>query len=185
MTRAQGVSNHVLTCSIVVSVLIIISSFIQLYGINAWSLDTTSIDNIKAQALMKGSYHYGSKGGKPKENSLIKFDLTSDLTPLFNWNTKQVFVYLTAEYPGKSSGSSNKVTYWDKIITSKEDAVIKLNNERAKYSVWDVEDSFRSREAILSLEWNIQPHVGPLIFGSTVASEPFTFAEVKKKESRA
>lgn len=28
----------------------------------------------------------------------LRFDMTADLTPLFNWNTKQLFVYLTAEY---------------------------------------------------------------------------------------
>lgn len=184
VTRAQAVSNHVLTCSIIISALVIISSLVQLYGADAWSLDTTSITNVKAQALMKGSYHYGAKNGKPKENSLILFDLESDLSPLFNWNTKQVFVYLTAEYPGKSLESSNKVTYWDNIITSKEDAVLKLKSQRSKYSVWDVEDSFRSRDAVLSLEWNIQPHIGPLIYGSTVATEPFTFAEVKKPSEK-
>lgn len=182
VTRAQAVSNHVLTCSMIISVLVVITSFIQLYGKDAWALNTTSISNISAQALMKGSYHYGASNGKPKENSLIKFDLESDLTPLFNWNTKQVFVYLTAEYPGKSPESVNKVTYWDKIITSKDDAIINLKHQRSKYSVWDIEPSFRNREAQLKLEWNIQPHIGPLIYGSTIASEPFTFAEVKQKK---
>lgn len=28
----------------------------------------------------------------------IMFDLQADLTPLFNWNAKQLFVFLTAEY---------------------------------------------------------------------------------------
>lgn len=54
---------------------------------------------------MKFSRRFGSVGGKPKENTKLIFDIESDLTPLFNWNTKQVFVYLTAEYPGKSSVS--------------------------------------------------------------------------------
>ena len=85
------------------------------------------------------------------------------MTPLFNWNTKQIFIYLTAEYPGKSEGSSNKVTFWDKIITNKEDANLTLTNQRGKYSVWDVEKSFRGRNATVRLEWNIQPYVGPLI----------------------
>lgn len=59
---------------------------------------------------MKFSRRFGSVGGKPKENSKLIFDLESDLTPLFNWNTKQVFVYLTAEYPGKSNVSLTKST---------------------------------------------------------------------------
>lgn len=28
----------------------------------------------------------------------LTFDLKTDLTPLFNWNVKQLFLYLTAEY---------------------------------------------------------------------------------------
>ena len=28
----------------------------------------------------------------------ITFDLQADLNPLFNWNVKQLFLYLTAEY---------------------------------------------------------------------------------------
>lgn len=181
ISRAQGLSNHAITCTSVIAALVFISSFIQLYSNDIWSLNTASISNIQAHALMKNSYQYGAKNGKPKENSMIRFDLEADLTPLFNWNTKQLFVYLTAEYPGKSEGSSNKVTYWDKIIQSPEDAKIKLSNQRAKYSVWDVENSFRQREANLTLEWNIQPHVGPLLFGKVGVEQPFTFAEVKKK----
>ena len=28
----------------------------------------------------------------------LTFDLQADLNPLFNWNAKQLFVFLTAEY---------------------------------------------------------------------------------------
>lgn len=180
ITRAQAVSNFAITCTGIITALIVASTIFQLVSVDAWNISSTSINNIQASGLLKGSFQYGAKNGKPKENSMIKFDLESDLTPLFNWNTKQIFVYLTAEYPGKSAESSNKVTYWDKIITSKDDAVLSLRNQRAKYSVWDVENSFRQRDAILKLEWNIQPHIGPLLYGETTASSPFTFAEVKK-----
>lgn len=75
----------------------------------------------------------------------MNFDLDADLTPLFNWNTKQVFVYLTAEYDGgsKRTDISNKVTFWDKIILTKEDAVLSLRNQRSTYSVYDVQRSFK------------------------------------------
>ena len=29
---------------------------------------------------------------------VLRFDLTADLTPVFNWNVKQLFLYLIAEY---------------------------------------------------------------------------------------
>lgn len=181
--RFQYAANQALSSAIIVSTFIIIASIAQLVINNVWSLDTTSISNIKTQTLLKKSFNYGSLNRKPKENSRIQFDLVTDLRPLFNWNTKQVFVYLTAEYPGKKDGSSNKVTYWDKIIQSKDDAVLDLSRMKSKYSVWDVEESFREREAVLRLEWNIQPWIGPLLFGLTTANSTFTFAKIKEAKT--
>lgn len=75
----------------------------------------------------------------------LNFDLDADLSTLFNWNTKQVFVYLTAEYDGgaKRSDIRNKVTIWDRIITSPEASVLSLRNQRGAYSVYDVQKSFK------------------------------------------
>lgn len=181
-TRFQYAANQALTSSAIVAGIVILLSLVQLYRDNAWGIDTTSIENIRSITSMKTSYSYGSVNRKPKENTKVNFDLQADLTPLFNWNTKQVFVYLTVEYPGKSAGSSNKVTYWDKIITSKEDAILKLSNVKSKYSVWDVEKSFRERDAIVKLEWNIQPWIGPLLFGETDAAAAFKFEKFQEKK---
>lgn len=35
---------------------------------------------------------------RDREYAFVKFDLDADLAPLFHWNTKQVFVYLAADY---------------------------------------------------------------------------------------
>lgn len=184
VSRAQAVANQTLTVSFIVSAFVIVLSLGQLFFDGAWNIDTTSISNIKASALLKNSHAFGASGGKPKENSKIQFDLDADLTPLFNWNTKQVFVYLTAEYAGKTEESSNRVTYWDKILTSREEAVLHLRNVRSKYSVWDVERSFRERNATVRLEWNIQPWIGPLVFGETTTLGSFEFASKKPKKEQ-
>ncbi|KAF3991047.1 hypothetical protein FT663_02917 [Candidozyma haemuli var. vulneris] len=186
VSRGQAVANQTLTASSIAAALVVVLSLLQLFFKDqAWSINTTSIANVKATASLKNSFAYGAVGGKPKENSKIQFDLDADLTPLFNWNTKQVFVYLTAEYEGKTASASNKVTYWDKIITSREEAEVHLKNQRAKYSVWDVERSFRGRNATLRLEWNIQPWVGPLLYGSTTTESTFVFPDVKKPKKAA
>lgn len=176
LTRGQAVANQALTASIVVSVAIALISIAQLYFGGAWAINSTAIENVTASAYIKNSRAFGSSG-KPKENLKITFDLDADLLSLFNWNTKQVFVYLTAEYLGKTEGAANKVTYWDKIITSKKDAKFSARNARAKYSVWDVEKSFRGRNATLRLEWNVQPWIGPLLFGATETETTFQFAQ--------
>ncbi|PVH13594.1 uncharacterized protein CXQ87_001702 [Candidozyma duobushaemuli] len=173
LSRGQAVVNQSLTASAVAAALVVFLSILQLFKDDVWSIDTSSISNIKANASLKNSFAYGAVGGKPKENSKIQFDLDADLTSLFNWNTKQVFVYLTAEYEGKTDKASNK------------DAVLHLKNQRSKYSVWDVERSFRGRDATLRLEWNIQPWVGPLLYGSTTTESTFTFPEVKKPKKKS
>lgn len=183
-TRFQAVANQSLSASIAVAVLIAFVSAVQLYLGGAWQISSTGIDNVQASATIKHSRSFGAANGKSKENSRIAFDLDADLSPLFNWNTKQVFVYLTAEYAGKTAGSSNKVTYWDRIITSADDAVILVRNQNSKYSVWDLERSFRGRNATLKLEWNVQPWVGPLLYGETDTATTFQFALTKTPKKK-
>lgn len=98
----------------------------------------------------KGSIKYTRRGGavdnKGKQNVRLNFDLQADLSSLFNWNTKQVFVYLTAEYDGVSTSSrtiKNKVTFWDRIITTRDAAQLSLKNQHSSYSVYDIQKSFK------------------------------------------
>ncbi|CAI4213765.1 unnamed protein product [Parascedosporium putredinis] len=57
-----------------------------------------------------------------EEYASIKFSLDADLSSLFTWNTKQLFVYVTAEWPDLSAGAganaTNSAVIWDSIITS-------------------------------------------------------------------
>ena len=64
---------------------------------------------------VKGRPHYYSK--KKEEYAVIKFSLEADLSDLFTWNTKQLFVYVTAEWPGPNN-DTNEAVVWDSIITS-------------------------------------------------------------------
>ncbi|KKY18367.1 putative microsomal signal peptidase subunit [Phaeomoniella chlamydospora] len=69
---------------------------------------------------VKGRPHYYSQ--KKEEYAQIKFDLSADFSSLFNWNTKQLFVYVLATYPptnraGDVVGSElNEAIVWDTII---------------------------------------------------------------------
>ena len=42
-------------------------------------------------------------GKKKNDLGFFNFDLETDLEPLFNWNVKQLFLYLTAEYETKEN----------------------------------------------------------------------------------
>ncbi|CAK9436224.1 uncharacterized protein LODBEIA_P07820 [Lodderomyces beijingensis] len=181
VSRVQSAGNQALTSATILVGLVILATLLQLVKDDVWNIATTSISNVEPKSSIKYSFQYGSVNRKPKENSKITFDLKTDLGDLFNWNTKQVFVYLTAEYPGKSDGSLNKVTFWDKIIKDRKDSKLDLVGQRGKYSVWDVEKGFRGRNATVKLEWNIQPHIGPLIYGETQGSGFFEFPTIDGK----
>ncbi|KAL1589765.1 hypothetical protein WHR41_01610 [Cladosporium halotolerans] len=71
---------------------------------------------LKNVQVVKGRPHYYST--KREEYAHVKFDLDADLTSLFNWNTKQIFLYITASYPSSSPSTipPSEAVIWDAII---------------------------------------------------------------------
>lgn len=71
---------------------------------------------------VKGRPHYYST--KKEEYAIIKFSLDADLSSLFTWNTKELFVYVTAEWAGApgsgpaAENQTNSAVIWDSIITA-------------------------------------------------------------------
>ncbi|CAK7270582.1 Signal peptidase complex subunit [Sporothrix epigloea] len=69
--------------------------------------------------VSRGRPHYYSR--KKEEYAAVRFHLDADLSSLFTWNTKQVFVYVTAEWGAEHANATvaaNTAVIWDKIITS-------------------------------------------------------------------
>ncbi|KAF7360254.1 Signal peptidase subunit 3 [Mycena venus] len=93
--------------------------------------------------------------------------------PLFNWNTKQLFLYLDAEYTN-AKGVKNAVVIWDRIVRRKADAKIHVQGQQ-KYPFKD-KHTFRDASATYTLRYNLMPHVGALVYGvagTTNTSVPF------------
>jgi signal peptidase complex subunit 3 len=66
---------------------------------------------------VRGRPHYYSS--KKEEYAIIKFSLSADLSSLFTWNTKQIFVYVSASWPNSTSTElTNEAVIWDTIITN-------------------------------------------------------------------
>ncbi|XP_069696841.1 signal peptidase complex subunit 3 [Periplaneta americana] len=96
----------------------------------------------------------------------LTFDLQTDLTHLFNWNVKQLFLYLTAEY-STPTNKLNQVVLWDKIILRGENAILDFKNMNTKYYFWDDGNGLKGNPNVtLTLSWNIIPNAGllPSIF---------------------
>ncbi|KAF8442607.1 signal peptidase 22kDa subunit [Terfezia claveryi] len=136
--------------------------------------------NVRNVEIVKGyqNQYYTSRS---TEKAVIRFDLEADLESLFHWNTKQIFAYLTASYPGRKY-EFNDAIIWDIIIPSKEKSKLKLRNRRAKYVINDVTNRFREQNATLTFGWNIQPHVGALTWNEKGAGS-FSFPPLKTKNN--
>ena len=64
----------------------------------------------------KGRQNYW--GAKLEELGSLRFDVQVDLQPLLeSYNTKQLFLYLTANFDDKDGSASHEVVLWDRIIT--------------------------------------------------------------------
>ncbi|KAJ8075842.1 Signal peptidase complex subunit [Marasmius tenuissimus] len=112
---------------------------------------------------------------RKQELAFVNFNVTADLSPLFNWNTKQLFVSLEAEYENVQ-GVKNEVVIWDRIIRSKEDANIRVVGKN-KYAFREISSSFKKiPTAEYTLKYNVMPYVGLLTYGEAARTkEPVAF----------
>ncbi|KAL0884120.1 hypothetical protein ABMA27_016139 [Loxostege sticticalis] len=116
-------------------------------------------------------------GASRERNDLgfLTFDLKTDLSHLFNWNVKQLFLYLTAEYT-TTNNELNQVVLWDKIILRGENAVLDFKNMNTKYYFWDDGNGLKGHNNVtLTLSWNIIPNAGLLPNIQAIGQHSFKF----------
>jgi signal peptidase complex subunit 3 len=99
--------------------------------------------------------------GAGHDQAIMHLGIDADLRSVFNWNVKQLFVYITAEYE-TSANVLNQVVVWDKIISDKRHAHIKSTSVANKYSLTDQGFGLRDNNVTLALSWNIVPSTGLL-----------------------
>jgi len=105
----------------------------------------------------------------------LTFDLKVDLEPLFNWNVKQLFLYLSAEY-STPKNKVNQVVLWDKIIQRGENAVLDYRSMNTKYYFWDDGNGLKNHQNVtLTLSWNVIPNAGTLPRLSSSGAHSFKF----------
>ncbi|KIS70186.1 signal peptidase complex subunit SPC3 [Mycosarcoma maydis] len=100
----------------------------------------------------------------------VDFNIDADFAPLFDWNTKQVFVSLSASYD--SAKHVSEVVIWDRILRSKQDAHVALNTAKNKYGFREVSRSFKDiTNTTFTLKYNIMPKVGLLHYADEFTSQ--------------
>ncbi|KAM0748009.1 signal peptidase 22 kDa subunit [Meredithblackwellia eburnea MCA 4105] len=171
--RANNVSASVTSALMALLALIAFTSFLIPTNIDPASLKVSNLNVVLGR-----SNH--ERYPKAREFAFAQFDLVADLTPLFHWNTKQVIVYLVADY-STPKHASNSVVVWDRIIRSSKYAKINIARGKQKYEFKEITDSFKNVSATFSLQYNIQPHVGALQWGEVVRTEALKLPAVAKR----
>ncbi|GLJ47301.1 hypothetical protein SUGI_0998810 [Cryptomeria japonica] len=98
----------------------------------------------------------------------LTLNISADLQSLFTWNTKQVFVFVAAEY-GTEKNSLNQVSLWDGIIPSKENAKFWIHTTN-KYAFVDQGSNLRGKEFNLTMHWHVMPKTGYMFADKKVIS---------------
>ncbi|CAO2185491.1 unnamed protein product [Urochloa humidicola] len=100
----------------------------------ASALDAFHTPAVQAQAQVTkiNRFHKQINGN---DKVTLTFNLSANLESVFTWNTKQVFVFLTAEYEN-AINSLNQISLWDYIIPDKEHANLQLE-VKSKYPLID------------------------------------------------
>ncbi|KAL2176325.1 signal peptidase subunit-domain-containing protein [Thermothelomyces heterothallicus CBS 202.75] len=115
IVRLQNTFGFFTTVAFVVAAFIAASDLLSPRAPSVGVLKPTNVQ------VVRGRPHYYSQ--KKEEYAIIRFSLEADLSSLFTWNTKQLFVYVTAEWPsaggsGSGQNATNQAVIWDSIITS-------------------------------------------------------------------
>ncbi|KAJ6994792.1 hypothetical protein Peur_009100 [Populus x canadensis] len=107
---------------------------------------------------------------KPPGNDEVSLtmNITADLQSLFTWNTKQLFIFVAAEYETPQN-SLNQVSLWDAIIPAKEHAKFWIQTKN-KYRFVDQGSNLRGKEFNLTLHWHVMPKTGKMFADKLVLS---------------
>ncbi|KAJ9617002.1 hypothetical protein H2200_000723 [Cladophialophora chaetospira] len=113
LNRLQTSFGYFTSCAFTLACIIAVLSIVPVPAPTGSPSASISVRNVQ---VVKGRPHYYSP--KREEYAQVRFDLDADLSSLFTWNTKQLFVYVTANYPSGKDGNSgmSEAVIWDSII---------------------------------------------------------------------
>ncbi|KAF5327012.1 hypothetical protein D9619_004887 [Psilocybe cf. subviscida] len=172
--RVNNVSAFLSSCMMGLLAVIALSSLLLVF--EEQPTGALAISSIKVVSSNARRYP-----NKKQDLAFVHFNVTADLTPLFNWNTKQLFLYVQAEY-NNTQGVKNEVVVWDRIVRRREDAFVKFVGKN-KYNFRDISSSFKNTPpAEYTLKYNVMPYVGLLTYGEAArTSEAVAFPAVQSR----
>ncbi|KAH9025488.1 signal peptidase subunit-domain-containing protein [Lactarius hengduanensis] len=158
-------SRYTLLDVMVSSLAIALSSFI----FTAQPTGSLDIASVKVFAGEARRYPH-----RRQEYAFVNFNITADLSPLFHWNTKQLFV-TWKQSTRTQRGVRNQVVFWDRIIRRQEDAVIAVSGK----------NKYPFREISAKFKYVASPFVLPPVELPHVLSNPMIVVDTKPTFSEA
>lgn len=137
-----------------------------------------------------------------RERAWVAVNLTANLQDSFTWNTRQIYLWLTAEYKTERN-QLNQAVFWNWIIESKEDAYIRIPrlththpsniskhplSEHYPLDLTDQGENLRGTPFNITVSWNIMPTVGAMSThrrSFTGFEFPAQYQKVDVKQNRA
>uniref|UniRef100_A0A914YK97 Signal peptidase complex subunit 3 n=1 Tax=Panagrolaimus superbus TaxID=310955 RepID=A0A914YK97_9BILA len=152
-SRANSVFAFTLTAMSAVTFAVFLSTI--------WSQRVTDVTILATNPRVRVMPDYISESGR-SDHAMVSLNIEADVSPIFNWNVKQLFMYLVAEYKTPKN-TINQVVLWDKIVLRSERSVVIETNAAPKYYFIDDGQHLRGHENVtLYLKWNIIPNAGYL-----------------------
>lgn len=170
MSRLNAIFAFSLSILALLTLIFAMSTSYKSYG------DLAKIDIETVKALVKRVSDY-SIGDGSQENDLgfVLFNMNADFENCFDWNVKQLFIYLTANYQTKDN-IVNQVVLWDHILQRGEEGKLSLEKRSPKYYLWDDGNGLRGNQNVtLTLSLNIVPNAGFLQTASSSLTHTFAF----------
>lgn len=165
MHTAWNRANAVLTLSsTVITAMFCLAAFLDALHKGRVSIHASvnRIDSLRQEPAMEYYYSRSIKR-EAADRARVGIDLNIDLRNEFTWLTKQLFVFVTADFE-TAANRLNQVVIWSHIIEKKEDAALQGVNldEMYPYVLNDQGFGLRNRPFNLTVSWNIMPCVGAL-----------------------
>lgn len=139
------------------------------------------IDLKTVKSLVRRMPDYNMPNAKENDLGLVQFNLDAQFEDCFDWNVKQIFVYLTANYK-TAENFVNQVVLWDYVLNRGEKSQISLRNQNPEYYMWD--DGFGlkgNNNVTLTLSMNIIPNAGFLQTAVSPIVHRFAFPDTYVK----
>eukprot|EP00039_Didymoeca_costata_P005680 m.83595 g.83595 ORF g.83595 m.83595 type:complete len:178 (+) comp12929_c0_seq3:135-668(+) len=121
------------------------------------------VDILAHPVKLVSRHQFRHLHGRKSDKADLSFDISVDMSSLYNWNVKELFLYIVAEY-ATDDNELNQIVLWDHIMERhKGDGLVQETSVRPEYDFFDDGQGLRGNKNVtLGLCWNIIPNAGTL-----------------------